>query len=659
MINTGKLLQIFKADLKAAEPLKIDNDLKIADRKKVFDGDLYGNEEKGKSRIVPKVAKRQSDWLHASIKEAFVSTPDIMKASPITASDVTTAKKNEILLNYQFCRQFNRYNFITKALKVLDAEATCIVQTGWVYEEEKIEVEKERPAYDEYGNQLFTPEGYPITEVYMDVETKMVKNHPDAIIRRSQDVYIDPTCGDDYDKAQFIIVRYETDMSTLRSDPRYKNLDKIDINKSIYSDDYDPIDKSTFQFEDEPRKKILVYEYWGNYDINDDGIVEPIVCSWVGDTIIRLQDNPFPDKKPPFLIVPYSSVPFELYGENNIDLIADYQQIITAIMRGFIDNMANSNNGQIGTRKNSLSPADIKKLQRGEHFEFRGSPNDIWMGSYNQIPASTFNILSLINNEIESSTGVKSYSQGLTTPISGGGNSGRNAMDSTSIRRMDVVRNIAENLIKPLLRKWMAYNSEFLSDEEVIRVTEDIFEPVRRDDLAGNIDIDITISTSEDNANKASELGFLLQTLGNTMPFEMTQMVLSKIVKLYKLPDLEKAVKEYKPQPDQYQEQMKQIDLQRAMLILEELKAGIGEKQSQARENDADVMLKQAKAQGELAKTEKTKSETDHLDIDYIKKDEREDFREKILMKEIDRQIMLDGLKFQQLNGDKQLGMPR
>ena len=43
---------------------------------------------------------------------------------------------------------------------------------------------------------------------------------------------------------------------------------------------------------------MVMYEYWGNYDINDDGIAEPIVCAWVGSTVIRLELNPYPDKKP-------------------------------------------------------------------------------------------------------------------------------------------------------------------------------------------------------------------------------------------------------------------------------------------------------------------------------------------------------------------------
>ena len=83
-IDKAALLKSFKADLKAAEELKYEIDSKIEKRRHTFEGRPYGNEEVGKSKIVPKVAKRQSEWAHASIKDPFVSTPDIIKCSPIT-----------------------------------------------------------------------------------------------------------------------------------------------------------------------------------------------------------------------------------------------------------------------------------------------------------------------------------------------------------------------------------------------------------------------------------------------------------------------------------------------------------------------------------------------------------------------------------------------
>lgn len=662
-VNKKKLLASLQDDLKAADELKTNIDAKIEERRSTYRGDLYGNEEPNKSKIVPKVAKRQSEWAHASLKDPFVSTPDIIKCNPITYEDVEAARQNELLLNYQFCRQFDRYNFMTKAIKVLDVDATLIVQVGWEYEEEEVEVEAEVVKIDEDG----------IEYIEMDVVSDVVikKNQPTARVCRSEDVFIDPTCQDNLDNAQFIIYRYETDLSTLRKDGRYKNLDKVARYDAADDVDYDAEDETEFRFKDEPRKKVVVYEYWGNYDVDEDGEVEPIVCAWVGDVIIRLEDNPYPDEKPPFLVVPYSSVPFEIHGENNMDLIADQQKVITAITRGMINNMAQSTNGQIGVKKMALDPVQRKKFFAGKNFEFNTSSADFWQGSYNQIPSSAYDMLTLMNNEVESLTGIKGFSGGISgQSLGNSATAARGVLDATSVRRLDIVRNIAENLVKPLMRKWMAYNAEFLSDEEIVRVTNDEFQPVKRDDLDGDIDIEISISTSEDNAAKSQELGFLLQTLGNTVPFELTQKVLAEIAQLSRMPELEKEIKEFKPTPDPAEEQRKKLELTKLQGEIEEIKASVADKHARAGENEIDAQLKAAKAMVEQAKARKLSSDADMVDLKQLKEDggyshlERLELQEQKHIQEMEKKIAelqanLELARFQRQSGDTNIGLMR
>ena len=650
-IDKHKLLSALKRDLSAAEDLKENIDAKIQERRDIYDGALYGNEEKGKSQIVPKVAKRQSEWAHATLKDPFVSTPDIIKCTPVTFEDVGAARQNELLLNYQFCREFDRYNFITKAIKVLDVDATLVVQTGWEYEDKEVTRMAEAISTDDFGNQVIIEE-----EI---TETVVITNRPTAKVCRSEDIFVDPTCQDDLDKAQFVIYRYETDLSTLTKDGRYKNLDKV---MKAYNDDadYESADETEFTFQDDPRKKLVVYEYWGNYDIDDDGIVEQIVCAWIGDTIIRLGPNPYPDEKPPFLVVPFSSVPFQLHGENNMDLISDQQKVITATTRGIINNMAASTNGQVGLRKGALDATQRKKFFAGKNFEFNGTQADIWQGSYNQIPSSAFDMLAMMNNEVESLTGIKGFSGGISGNTLGrSATAARGVLDATSVRRLDLVRNLAENLVKPLIRKWMSYNSEFLSDEEIIRITNDEFVPVRRDDLDGNVDIDITISTAEDNAAKSQELSFLLQTLGNSVPFELTQKVLAKIAKLSRQPELERDILEFRPQPDPLEEQIKQMEIQKLQMELEKLKAETMAIYASAAEDKGDEAEKYAAARVKHAQANKLESETDLNNLKFIKEDEEVDFQRDMEKKAVDQDHQRNMAMLQKLAGDSNIGMVR
>ena len=647
-INKSELLNKLKADMKSADILRLEWFNKISDYRNQTYGKPYGNEVKGKSQIVSQDIRKQIEWMLPTLADPFLSTPDIIKCNPITWEDVPSARQNELLLNTQFCRKFPRYNFLMKSLKVLLMEGTLVVQTGWDYEDEEVEEMVESVAFD------------PVTGEEMIVMakqkvTKVKKNQPTATVCRNEDIYIDPTCMDNMDKCQFVIHRYETDLSTLKADGRYKNLDKVEKYEGQNRDNgYYPQDHTYFTFEDKARKKMVMYEYWGNYDINDDGIAEPIVCSWIGNTIIRLQSNPYPDKKPPFIVVPFNAIPFQIYGDSLASIIGDNQKVKTAIIRGVIDNMAQSNNGQVGMKKGSLDMANRKKFLQGNNFEYNGDKGDFWQGSYNQIPSSAFDVMALMNNEIESQTGVKSFSGGISGNALGSTATGaRGALDATATRRISLVRNIAENLIKPLMRKWMSYNAEFLEAEEIVRITSEEFIPIRRDDLGGNIDIDISISTAEDNNAKSQELSFLLQTLGNTMPFEMTQMIIAEIARLSRMPELEKKIKEFTQEPDPAAQQMQQAEMERLMLENAKLQSEIERNKARAGEDEIDRVLKMQKAEVEAAKARKLGSEADSIDLDFLMKDQGVNEAQKLAESETKRLHDLDKIALSNMLSNK------
>jgi hypothetical protein len=384
-------------------------------------------------------------------------------------------------------------------------------------------------------------------------------------------------------------------------------------------------------FGDKARKKILVHEYWGNYDINNTGIAVPVVCTWANDVILQLESNPYPDNSIPFLILANNSIPFKLYGEANAELIGDNQKITTAIKRGILDNMANSNNAQKGVKMGALDVLNTKRFLNGKNFNYNGSASDFYEGNFNPIPNSVFQVLEMVNSDTDSQTGIKSFSGGIDGK--GLGSTARAAggvLDAVSVRRLDIVRNIAENMIKPLMRKWMAYNSEFLRPEEVIRITNEEFVTINRDDLDGNIDIAIQVSTAEDNSAKAQELAFMLQTGQQGMDPEVLKMIQVELFRLKKMPDLAKKLEEYVPQPDPYVEEMKELEK-------EKLKAEIRERNSRATENEVDLRAKTAKAILDEARARNLNSDSDNKDLEFTRKADGTEFKESMAEKEHDR----------------------
>ena len=129
-IKKSELLQALKADLLESQRMQKDW---LAKRTAWYNESMgmpYGNEEDGKSKIVSKDIKKVMEWMLPKLTDTFLNNANIIKCNPVTFEDAHAARQNELLLNTQFCRKFDRYNFIMKATKVLLAEGTVVIKTG-------------------------------------------------------------------------------------------------------------------------------------------------------------------------------------------------------------------------------------------------------------------------------------------------------------------------------------------------------------------------------------------------------------------------------------------------------------------------------------------------------------------------------------------------
>lgn len=423
--------------------------------------------------------------------------------------------------------------------------------------------------------------------------TKLI-NRPTIQICDYRDVYFDSSCEGDIDKAEYIIYKFNSCKADLLADKRYKNIDKI---PETTDKDYDDYFDESDNLKDKARKKITVYEYWGNWDIEGNGTKKPIVATWVGDVLIRLEDNPYPDHKPPFVVVSYLPIANQLYGEPDGALIADNQEIIGAITRGVIDLLAKSANSQTGSAINFLDPVNKKKFIEGRDYEFNANASPaqaIYQHTFPEIPQTVIPFLGQLEFEAEALTGVKGFSQGINGDSLGDSATGaRGVLDATSKREMGILRRLADGL-KKVARKVIAMNALWLNEKEVIRITNLDFVEIHRDDLAGEFDLTLDISSAEQDTARAESLAFMLQTLGNTVDQGMTQMVLSEICRLKKMPELAERVNRWKPQePDPMQ-----VRLQEAQVQL--LEAQVEKYKAEVQKLSADTGLSEAKAQSEL-----------------------------------------------------------
>lgn len=615
-------------------------------------GGAAPKKRKGRSSIVPRLIRKQAEWRYSALSEPFLNNDDMFRVNPVTFEDRAAAIQNQLVLNNQFNTVIDKVGFIDEYVRTAVDEGTVIVRVGWDYIEEV--TKREEPVYemrvttdperieeferyhqmmqadpvkyaalseeDRELHEMSMQSGQPLERIQTGVEEvediTVLKNIPTVEVCNYNNVIIDPTCEGDMTKAKFVIFSFETSLAELEADGKYQNLDAINVESTsiLNEPDHHTIDDSAFQFKDKPRKKFVAYEYWGFRDIDGNGKLKPIVATWVGDVMIRLQENPYPGGELPFVVAQYLPVRKSIYGEPDGALLVDNQQILGAVTRGVIDIMGRSANGQIGMRKDALDVTNKRKFDAGLDYEFNAPVdprNAIIEHKYPEVPRSAEFMINLQNNDAESLTGVRAFAGG----ISGDGlgetaSAARSALDAASKRELGILRRLADG-IKQIGRKMIAMNGEFLSEEEVIRITNEKFIKVRRDDLAGNFDLKLSISTAESDDQKARELSFMLQTMGNNMDVNMSKLILSDIASLRQMPELAKRIEAFQPQPDPLAQQKAQLEIQL-------LEAQIANEMAKARENGVDVRLKSAKAATEEAKARNLHSKSDQQDLDFV-----------------------------------------
>ena len=592
----------------------------------------------GRSSVQPKLIRRQAEWRYSALTEPFLGSNKVFALTPVSFEDKAACNQNELLLNWQYRTKMNKVKFVDSMVRATVDEGTCVVQVGWKRETRK--VKKAVPVYAYYAIDQSLPEstqamdllaqalnmsqedpttymnttpeeiqravdyynetGTPTTAVQsgtdmVEVE-EVINNCPTWDILNPNNFYCDPSCNGDFDKAMFAVVSFETSRAELAKYPnRYKNLDQVnwEANTHVTDTDHESQTPTDFNFTDKLRKRVVAYEYWGFHDIHGNGTLYPIVATWIGDVMVRMEENPFPDGKLPFVIVPYMPIKRELFGEPDAELLEDNQAILGALTRGMIDSMGRSANAQQGIAKGMLDPLNRRRYDRGEDYEFNpgvAAPNQgLIEHKYPELPQSALLMLNLQNQEAEALTGVKAFAGGVSGDSYGDVAAGiRGALDAASKREMAILRRLAQGM-KEIAMKIIAMNAVFLEKPEVVRVTNEEFVPVRREDLLGNFDLEVDISTAEVDNQKAQDLAFMLQTIGPNAGMDLVKMILAEIARLKRMPDLANQILNFKPEPDPFEQQMKELELAKVQAEIDEINA-------RAEKSRADAARAQAEA---------------------------------------------------------------
>lgn len=643
-----------KADLTASKP---SHDLMVQNVQKWHDhmhctGEAAPKKIKGRSSVAPKLIRKHAEWRYPSLSEPFLGQDTLFTCKPRTWEDRAAAQQAQILLNYQFETCIDKVDFIDDLVRAAVDDGTVAVELGWcqvvktridtvpVYayyevpanEQEVIQqlqavlqLKDENP--NEYKNldpviRASAEESEKQqkwltaldTGVTQDVEVQYYEyNHPTAEVCDLRNLFIDPSCNGKLDKAMFAIRSFETNYGEMKSKGIYKNLDLVPWEQlTLLSEtEHKSNTPQDFQMQGKARNKVVAYRYHGFRDIHGTGELVSIVATWVGDVIVQLEETPFPDKKIPYVVGSLMPKRHSLFGEPDAELLIENQTTVGALTRGIVDLMARSANAQQGIPKGFLDLPNQRRFENGMDYQYNpmlGRPDQMLVQhTFPAIPASALDMIAVNTQEAGSLTGVQTFNEGMNGDTYGSVAAGvKGVLAASSKRETSILRRLAK-VVSRVGTKITQMNMTFLSEEEVVRITNDKFVTVRKEDIQGRYDVRVEVSSAEADAAKSQKLSFMLQTIGPNVDFGITKKVMAEIARLDKMDELAHDIEHFEPQPDPVQQQKVQLELA-------QLQAEIAKLQAETAESNARAAHFQAQAR--LAG-----STADQKDLDFVEQE--------------------------------------
>ncbi len=608
--------EIFNNDYKISKEQKETVNKDIEHWNDMYDGKGYP-EIQNHSKIVWKLIQKQGETLMANLSKPFISGCQNIMVTPVTSKDVYKAKIDEGLLNHYHDKVLDKNRFYKELSRVMVKEGTAWIRVGWnkVNKRKSIEVPnippEAIPQLEANGFEIVQKNG----KIYIEKDN-IITNEPEAKVLKNGRVYTDPIASTG-PEMKFLIYEYEISPSDLRKQSELYDegtVDKVVKNLTSYQAPYfediagTPDSTDGFRnYASKGNRQVKLYEWWGDYDIDKDGITIPCVMVFGGDgkdkVLMSIKKNPYPFKKIPFVEIPCIIDLYSVWGKAIAYLIEDIQYVYTMLMRGVLDNTAGSNNAQKFVKKGALDSTNMNRLMNKEplvEVNTTESINTAVMdGGFNEIPNTIFNLFGMLDQEAEAMTGISKMMQGVTGAHMNAAASNFSATLSMSqMRLLDITHNVSFGM-KRVLEMWISMALEYLDEDEIQTITgididqlkiketqilmqqyqieqlppdvaqnaqmiimEEVDDMFNKKDL--EYDIRMKIGTDGLKEVRINQLNMLMQQMGglaNMVDPMILKDLLAEYADLMDFPATADKIREYVPQPDPMAQQAQQLEL--------------------------------------------------------------------------------------------------
>lgn len=456
------------------------------------------------------------EWALPSLMKVFTGSDEVITIAGVTEEDDTKAETMQELLVYQLQRQ-NKffpilYNWIKDSLITGLGIIKCYWERTEGYTTEQTKLNNEAlQALIQTGVEITDLQG---PDIYGDFlvtyqSPYYVKNAPKIENILISEFIYSPDAKS-LEDANFVAHKRKVTMSYLREREAqgvYANIDDIKVD-AYKSNLYDPIEEVvgdnyndiTYE-EQQARQEVIIYECYTKIDINGDGILEDMIITICGDTIIRMEQN-YMGRHPFFAISPTKD-PHRIWVKRSYaELIGELQDLKVALTRQIMQNVALTNDPKMLLDETAINIDDFVQGRKVIRMKAGHSLNEVAMPMpVSPLSPQTFTFLEWLESQKENRTGITRYNQGLDANSLNKTATGISAILGQSSQRLELVaRMFAETGLYELFRFMVSLNQKFIDQATVIRLTNKEMR-ITPEDLDGSFDLivnaGISIATKE------------------------------------------------------------------------------------------------------------------------------------------------------------------
>lgn len=456
------------------------------------------------------------EWALPSLMKVFTGSDEVITIAGVTEEDDTKAETMQQLLVYQLQRQ-NKffpilYNWIKDSLITGMGIIKCYWERTEGYTTEVTQLNNEAlQALIQTGVEVTDIQG---PDIYGDFTVTYqspyyVKNAPKIENILISEFIYSPDAKS-LDEANFVAHKRTVTMSYLREREAqgvYANIDDIKVDK-FKGNSYDVIDEvvgdnyvDISQEDQKARQEVVIYECYTKIDINGDGILEDMIITICGDTIIRMEQN-YMGRHPFFSISPTKD-PHRIWVKRSYaELIGELQDLKVALTRQIMQNVALTNDPKMLLDETAINIDDFVQGRKVVRMKAGHSLHEVAMPMpVTPLSPQTFTFLEWVEGQKENRTGITRYNQGLDANSLNKTATGISAILGQSSQRLELVaRMFAETGLYELFRFMVSLNQKFIDQATIIRLTNKEMK-ITPEDLDGSFDLivnaGISIATKE------------------------------------------------------------------------------------------------------------------------------------------------------------------